>query len=163
MPVPVRITFREMQPLPAVERAVTRRAARLAHLCPTLRGCRLVVEAPHRKRDGYRVVLELEVPGEPIVVGHEPSRTELADALADAFRAARRMLRDHGDRRRAASNGRVVALSRGHGFGYIASEDGRKLFFAGGSVRGGMVSLHPGTRVKFSEEEGEARLVVPAV
>ncbi len=162
MAVTVRITFRDMEPLPVVERGIRRRIERMAHLSPSLTGARVVIDGPHRRRDGYHVRLELDADGDAVIVAHEPPRPELADAIADTFRAARQTLRDARDRRRAPGSGKVVALSRGHGFGYIASEDGRKLLFDGSSVKGGMDAVFMGAKVKFREEGGEAQLVLVA-
>jgi ribosome-associated translation inhibitor RaiA len=158
--VPVRITFRDIDALPAVEARVRRRVARLERTGPTLRGARVIIEGPHARPDGHHVRLELDVDGGAVVA--DQAGVELADALADVFHAARRELRDLADRRDAAGSGKVVALSRGHRFGYIAAEDGRKVFFDGSSVKGGLGAVYTGARVRFREEGGEAQLVLVA-
>src|SRR5512143_3533741 len=105
MAVSTRITFRHMDALAGLDRVLKRRVERLAHVCSELSEARVVIEAA-RPGLGYRVGLELHLPGGPISVGHEP-RVELSDALAQAFRAARRALVDRAGRRQTAA-GRVI-------------------------------------------------------
>jgi ribosome-associated translation inhibitor RaiA len=48
MEVPLRITFRDMPPSPAVEANIRERAARFDEIYDHVIGCHVTVEAPHR-------------------------------------------------------------------------------------------------------------------
>jgi hypothetical protein len=108
MRIPLEITWRDdVQPDPAIERAVRRKALALDHYCDHLMACRVSIESPHRRhRQGqrYRVRIDLTVPGAELVVGHlpgdNPAYEDLRAALRDAFRAARRQLQEYARIRR---------------------------------------------------------------
>jgi hypothetical protein len=119
------VRFRRMRGTDALEADILERLERLETFCPSLVGARVLVElADRHHRDGNRcrVRIELSVPGEDVVVRHEPSlRPELrargaqtarkqdeADAghryakvaIREAFEVARRQLQDHVRRQR---------------------------------------------------------------
>ena len=133
MPVPLRIILRHVRPTVFVRQDVTDRVEALQKFHPKLAGCRVVVEMPHRHRaagNRYHVRIELKLPGEVIVVAHEPlvrgavpaddklTKAAEADVVArylhvaihDAFEAARRRLRDVATRQR--STAKTVARLR---------------------------------------------------
>ncbi|HVH26788.1 MAG TPA: HPF/RaiA family ribosome-associated protein [Vicinamibacterales bacterium] len=118
---PVQVTFRNMDPSAALEEAIRARAAWLETFYPALVGCHVTVDIPHRHRKhGWplHVRIELSLPGEDVIVNHEPAlhgtlgeaahkRDELdgahKDALVtihDAFDVARRRLEDAARRQR---------------------------------------------------------------
>lgn len=101
------ITYRDVEPSPALDRSIRASVQRLDRYHPDIMACRVAVEAPHRhQRKGrhYRVRIDLSVPGKELVVGHHPQQNpaheDLSVALRDAFRAARRELQDHARTRR---------------------------------------------------------------
>lgn len=101
------ITYRDVQHSPALDRSIRASVRRLDRYHPAILGCRVAVESPHRRqRKGrrYRVRIDLTVPGKELAVGHHsemsPAHEDLAVALRDAFRAARRELQDHARTRR---------------------------------------------------------------
>lgn len=103
------ITYRDVESTPALDRSIRASARRLDRYHPAILGCRIAVESPHRhQRKGrhYRVRIDLTVPGKELVVGHHaehsPAHEDLAVALRDAFRAARRELQGHARTRRGA-------------------------------------------------------------
>ena len=123
---PVQVTFRSMQPSEALEEVVRERAAWLETFYPDIVGCRVLVDRPHRHRQHgqhVRVRIELSLPGEDVVVSHEPTLHgvlkdvdeeahhkddeieaghKYADvAVREAFDAARRRLQDFARRQRA--------------------------------------------------------------
>jgi ribosome-associated translation inhibitor RaiA len=74
MTTPVQISFRNMTVSPELEEEVRSRAAWLDSFHPRIVGCRVVLEAPHRHRHRpLRIRVELSLPGEDVVVEHEPT------------------------------------------------------------------------------------------
>lgn len=129
----VQVTFRNMAVSPALEQEVRARAAWLETFYSGLVGCRVLLEIPHRHRArGHQihVRIELLLPGEEIVVSHEPTQhpslkdaqsesahkeTDLGGAHKDAFVAihgafdvARRQLEDYARRQRGDVKTRQV-------------------------------------------------------
>jgi len=94
-----RITFRGMDPSPAVEAAVNERIARLARFHDRITSCAVTIEAPHRSgRKGkiYSVHVDLVVPGHEIVAGRDREQNHAHEdvyvAVRDAFDTAQRQL-----------------------------------------------------------------------
>jgi hypothetical protein len=122
---PVQITFHNISGSPALESAIHERVAALEAYHPHIVGCRVHLDVPHRHREhGHTVHVRVEVslPGEDVVVSHEPSvggtlrdlgveaSTKAADletehrhalvAIRDAFEVARRRVQDAARRQR---------------------------------------------------------------
>jgi ribosome-associated translation inhibitor RaiA len=117
---PAQITFRNMEPSPAVATRIQTEAAKLDRYYDRITSCRVVIEAPHRhhkRGELFHLRIELRVPRADIVVQHEPSlRSTLAQepegswqkhlefdaphkdiyvAIRDVFKATRRRLEDY--------------------------------------------------------------------
>jgi cold shock CspA family protein len=183
---PVQVTFRNTEPLEALEELIRARAAWLETFYAGIVGCRVLVETPHRHRDRgrhLRVRIELSLPGEDVVVSHEPTlHATLKDAeeqahhkdddieavhkyaevaVREAFDAARRRLQDFARRQRAdvktheaPDHGRVAELTDDHGF--IETADGRRVYFHLASVlEEGAAQLAVGSEVAFVQESGD--------
>jgi len=118
---PLHITFRNMGVSPALEQEIRSRAAWLETFYPGIVGCRVLLEIPHRHRTRGRplhVRIELSLPGEDVIVNHEPTlhatarpgprKSEELDgrhkdavvALHEAFDIARRRVEDVARRQR---------------------------------------------------------------
>ena len=129
---PVQITFRNMGVSPTLEQEIHSRAAWLETFYPGIVGCRVLLEIPHRHRKRgrpLRVRIELSLPGEDVIVNHEPTlhatarpaphkREELDNrhkdayvALYEAFDVARRRLEDVARRQRGDVKTSAVATS----------------------------------------------------
>jgi cold shock CspA family protein len=88
---------------------------------------------------------------------------DLRIAIGDAFNAAGRRLQDHARRRRGdikshvpLPEARVSQIFPREGYGFLASEDGREIYFHKNSVLGqSFPRLKVGTAVRFVEESGE--------
>ena len=52
MKIPLKITFRNMEPSKAIEDNIREKAAKLDSLCDRIMSCRVTVEAPHRHHHG---------------------------------------------------------------------------------------------------------------
>jgi ribosome-associated translation inhibitor RaiA len=118
---PAQVTFRHMDPSPAVEARIQQEAADLDRYFARITSCHVVVDAPHQhhKLGGrtYHISIEIDVPGSKIVVNHEPSlhstlvqgeagewekhleahpdHRDIYVCIRDAFSAARRRLEDY--------------------------------------------------------------------
>ncbi|MEO8706199.1 MAG: HPF/RaiA family ribosome-associated protein [Kofleriaceae bacterium] len=99
MQAPLDITFQGMTSSVPVEAAITRWAARLDHAFEDIESCSVVVEQPwHGAGRDYLVKIELGVLADTIEVPNDlrtgQGHRDIYVAVADAFRAALRKLRD---------------------------------------------------------------------
>lgn len=173
MQLPLQITFRHMEPSPALEARIRQRAEELDRFHPGIVSCRVVVEAPHRHHEQgklFAVLIDVTVPGREIVVGHEASgrrnhaHEDAHVAVRDAFDAARRQLEDHARSRRGEvkqhavpDHGRVARLLPDRDCGFIASADGQEIYFHRNSVANdGFASLEVGAEVRFVAQHSES-------
>ncbi len=107
MESPVRITFRHLEPSEALRQHIEQEAAKLEEFFRPIVDCHVVIDLPNRNAQGgqpYRVRVELNVPGERIVGGVEPSkekrRKDAFMAVSEAFDNAQRELQDYARRLR---------------------------------------------------------------
>jgi cold shock CspA family protein len=162
MQLPVQVTYRGMESSAAIEDAVRDRAAKLEQFHPRIMSCRVVIEQPARhKRQGKEFVVhvDLKLPGGEIAVNRDHD-ADVFVALRDAFDAARRKLEDfareqrgdvkHHDLTQAGTVARILAEE---GYGFIATADGRELYFSRENVvTPPFEHLTAGTMVHFIEE-----------
>jgi hypothetical protein len=62
---------------PPLEQKIRSRAAWLETFYPGIVGCRVLLEIPHRHRERgrpFHVRIELSLPGEDVIVSHQPTR-----------------------------------------------------------------------------------------
>lgn len=130
MKVPVQITFRNMERDRAIEEVVRRKSIGLEKYFPRMMGCRVVIEAPHRRHrsgDLFHVRVDATVPGKELVVRRDPrehgSHANVRVAIRDAFDATRRELMDEARRRRDCR--------------FLLDRDGREIYFHANSVLDG--------------------------
>ena len=107
MKLPLQITFRHMDPSPALEARIREFAARLDKFSAQIMHCHVIVQPPsHHKHQGalYDFHIDITVPDEEIAIRHShPADHAHEDpyvALRDAFNAARRKLQDYERKRR---------------------------------------------------------------
>lgn len=100
---PLEIVFHNMSPSVEIERLVREKVAKLEKFYPRIIGCRVAVEIPHKQHKTGNVPevhVEMQVPGQTLVVRHEHHARErhaapnVRTSLRDAFSAAREKLRD---------------------------------------------------------------------
>jgi len=171
MLLPLQITFRHMDPSPAVEARVRELVARLDRFYDSITGCRVVIATPpaHSHKGGpFSVRIDMTLPGGELFVHSDHDKTgahaDVYVALRDAFDDLRRQLEDyarqqHGEVKHheaAMQAGTVVEVSKEEGYGRIETAAGRLVYFHGHSFHGApFESLVPGTKVRFEEEQGD--------
>jgi cold shock CspA family protein/ribosome-associated translation inhibitor RaiA len=174
MTMPVEVSFKGMEPSPALETRIRERAARLERFADRILRCHVTVEAPHRHhRQGnlFAVRIMIDVPGGQVAVTHDNPQDHAHEdahvAVRDAFAAAVRRLEDHvrrldGDVKRhepAMVPGRVLRFVAGDDYGFIATHDGRDVYFHRNSVaQDGFDRLRVGDRVHLTLAEGDKGL-----
>ena len=163
------VTFRDIEPSPAIEEYAVKLAEKLDEFCDSIQRCHVTIEAPHRHHahgKRYNVVIDLTVPGDELVVRRNPAENlaheDIHACIDGAFDDAQRRLEDFVRRRRQdvkhheeTPHGRVVHLNSADGFGYLETVTGERLYFHRNSVLNGAFDrLQLGSRVRFVPEEG---------
>jgi len=162
MQVPLQITLRHMPASEALEARIRDQATKLEAFHPQVISCRVTVEEldkhQHQGRQ-FQVRIDAHVPGREIVASRD-HHEDVYVALRDAFAAVTRQLEEDVRVRRGdvkihdvPQHGRVARLVADEGYGFIATPDGRELYFSRANV------VHPefndlavGTEVQFIEE-----------
>jgi ribosome-associated translation inhibitor RaiA len=171
MQIPVDITYKEMEPSDALNLRITDWVAKLERVYDRITRCEVLVDAPHRhhrKGREFHVRVRLTVPGgKEIIVSRDPgpdgAHEDVYVALRDAFTAARRQLeayvstrmRRRPDERTVPAHARVAFVDVEGEWGWLEPDDGRRVYFHGHSVLGGMDHVEVGSEVRFTEEQGE--------
>lgn len=167
MRFPLTITFRDLEPSPAIEDFVRSWAAKLETVHDRIERCQVVIERPHQHHhqgQRYHVRITLAVPGPDVEVTRDHAldgaHEDLHVAIRDAFRAARRQLEDLARRQRAdvktrvePEHGRVSYVDVEGEWGYLDA-NGRQVYFHHNSVLD-HTALAVGDEVRFTEEPGE--------
>jgi ribosomal subunit interface protein len=171
MRMPLQITFRHMDPSPALEAFIRQRAEELDQFFDRITSCRVVVECRHpRQQQGklFEVRIDLTVPGAEIVVGRDPGANHAHEdahvAVRDAFDAARRRLEDHARDRRGAvklhsvpDHGRIARLLPDRDCGFILTAAGDDIYFHRNSiVVGAFDRFEIGAEVRFVAQHSES-------
>ena len=167
----VQIVFEHVEHSQAIEDRVRTEVDKLEKFFDRITSGRVSVSRPqrrHHKGDAYEIRIQLSVPGaSDIVVSREPgdtkAHTDVYVAIRDAFKAARRQLQDRTRIRQdkvktheAPPQGQIVSLQPDSDHGFIASDDGREIYFHRNSVADdGFDELSVGVIVRFAEDIGE--------
>ena len=143
MPLPLEITYHNMDQSDAIETRVLEKVEHLEKLHERLTSCRVSIEAPHkhhRQGNTYQVRILLGMPQGQVAVSHDPgdrnAHEDIYVAIRDAFRAAERQLKDHRQKMRGDVKTHDVPL-QGHvdrlvpieDHGFITTNDGREIYF----------------------------------
>ena len=162
MQIPLQITVRDLPHSEALEARIREKVAKLGEFHPRIMSCRVTVEEMrkhHHQGRHFQVSLDLRVPGKEIVA-NRAHHEDVYVALRDAFDSAKRQLEEiarvkRGDVKvhEVPQHGTVVRLLVQEGYGFIATPDGRELYFSRENV------VHPsfdelvdGVEVQFIEE-----------
>jgi ribosome-associated translation inhibitor RaiA len=114
MTATLQITFRSMDPSPAVEDCIREAAAKLETIEPRLTRCHATVETRHRRHHKgslFHVGIDLTVPGAEIAISRDPEmdhgHEDVYVAVHHAFDAAKRRLMAQPRRRRSREDATV--------------------------------------------------------
>jgi cold shock CspA family protein len=173
MDTPLEIVFHNMPSSPTLESDIRKRVDKLDRLYEHLVGCRVSVEQLHRRHQTgnlFDVHIDMHVPGDELVVSHEPhhARDKFADpdvgiAVRNAFKAAERQLLDFKRKQRgevklhdAPFAGQVSQLYPQEDYGFILTHEGTQLYFHRNSLmQRDFDELTVGDRVHFVETVGD--------
>ena len=164
MEIPINVTARRVELPPALEALIRRKAGKLERRFDRIIRCDVVVEGPgerHESGGPYDVRLDISVPGSELVVNQRAAET-LRGAIEAAFDAAERQVDEHSRKQRGEvktavhpPEGPVVGLFPAEGYGFIAADDGREIYFHKNAVLPpGFDEISVGSRVRFHEEQG---------
>ena len=165
MRVPLEITSRNVDLTDDMDGLIREKAKKLDAIFENIISCRVMIDMPHRSQQSgraYNVRIDLAVPGGEVVVKREP-HADLFVAITKTFDIAARQIKEHAARQRGdvkihmeRPSARVNELFPEEGYGFLATLDGREIYFHENSVLGGKFKdLNVGTSVYFVEEEGE--------
>lgn len=165
------ITFRHIDPSPAVATLIDRRIAKLERISGRLTGCEVTLEAPQKPRLHGRVFavrVVVHLPGPALSTAHTvaqgSARDDLILAMNRAFSAAENRLKRHKKVLGGVEvkhhppfvKGEVAEIEPDLGWGTIRTGDGRAVYFQRDALTGAdWAGLTRGTRLRFREQEGE--------
>jgi ribosomal subunit interface protein len=176
--LPLKITFRGLDPSDAIRAKIEERASRLERLHNRITSCRVVVETADKHRHKghlYRVRVDVVVPRGEVATNRAPTKAQehqdVYVAIRDAFDATERRLENHVRRARgdtksheAPPHGRVIKLVPERDFGFIESSDGREVYFHRHAVVDDAFDrLTVGAQVRFAEITGDEGPVASTV
>lgn len=151
MQVPLELAFDNMEHSDAIEERIREKVAHLDQLYDRLTSCRVTIEAPHkhhRQGNQYHVRILLSVPQGQIVISRDPgddyAHQDVYVAIRDAFNAAERQLKEYSRKmsgevkaHEAPLQGKIAQLFPAQDYGFIATTDGREIYFHRNAVADG--------------------------
>lgn len=164
------ITWRNTPHSPAVDAIINKRIAALNRFHSGIIGCRVVINAPHKRRvsgRGFDVRVTLEVPGPDIAVAHSVRQGEAADDVTRAvnavFSAVENRLKEQKRQLGALEvkhhppvlHGEIVEIEPALNYGFARADDGREVYFQKEGLQGDWDGLSVGDHLRFREMEGE--------
>jgi len=171
METPIQIEFQGMEPIEHVRSAIAKHVTDLESRFGRVTAGRVVLKSPgahHRTGGRYEINIHLALPnGREVNIDRtataDERQADISFAVNDAFKRARRRLQDqvrrmqgHVKTHEERPIGTVTKLDAERGCGFLATKDGREIYFHQNSVLDGRFRhLTPGTRVLFSEEMGD--------
>jgi len=171
MQTPLELACQDVEISPDIRKLIDGNIEALEQRFGRVTSCKIIIRGPgnrHQTGGLNHVSIRLALPdGRDVNVGRTPKEDErhadLAFAVNDAFKRARRQLQDQARRLQAQvkthaeqPTGTVVRIDPNGDFGFLKSGDGSELYFHRNSVLdGGFGALSVGSRVSYYEEIGE--------
>lgn len=163
------ITFPDFDPSDAIRADIEKYLVKIEKLYDKIIFCHVSVRAPHRhqRKHIYHINIQLEIPGEDIIINKEPekdySHTDIHLAIRDAFNSLKRSLRKRVKGKKTKLKtiethdyAMIKSFDSNQGFGFVADSSGREIYFHKNSIINfNPDELKPGLKVKFVEEPGE--------
>ncbi|MEX5728804.1 ribosome-associated translation inhibitor RaiA [Rhodovulum iodosum] len=148
MQVPLELSFTGIDTSDSIKALVQEKVDHLETLFDRITSCHVYIRAPHRsQRQGnlYEITVEVRVPGDELVVHHRQNdaaaHQHLPVAVRHAFAAMEREVKRWKDKaggdvkvHDGPLQGRIVEIRHDEGFGRIAANDGRLVYFHRNSV-----------------------------
>jgi len=169
MESPIQIVFRDVSPYEGLlDTEIRRWADKLDKRYSRIVSCRVAVERSfkrHRLGNLYKATVRVKVPNRMIVVSREHplhhGHEDIYVAVHHAFQEAERQIeeyarikkwdvKDHDELPHA-----IIAKLFPDGYGFLATPEGREIYFHKNSALDGFENLEVGQEVRFEEEEGE--------
>jgi cold shock CspA family protein len=134
------VSFHGSEPSQELKSELERRVVGLQTRYPSITTWRVFIEGPSGSAGLFHVTIEARVPGAELAVSRSPGdRDTHSDpfvALRDAFAAVERQLKQFYRQRQGTvktlaspPQGKVVRLNHQKGYGFIAVNDGREVYF----------------------------------
>jgi cold shock CspA family protein len=167
---PIKITFRDIDPSPAIEADIRKHAEKLGEFDDRIHWCNVSVEAEgkhQRKGRHYKIVINLGLPGKTITANRagpqNEAHSDIYVAIRDSFSAIGRQVEDHARVRRAEvksheapQSGRVVKIFPEEGYGFIETPSGEVYFHRNSVVEGDFAKLKVDSEVRLEIAYGES-------
>jgi ribosomal subunit interface protein len=162
MQIPLQITMHGFERSDALEANIRQHATKLEEFHSRITSCRVTVEETrkhHQQGHQFTVRIDLRVPGKEIAVTRDHDE-DVYVAVRDAFDSAKRQLEEavreqRGDVKvhETPQHGTIARVFGADGCGFIATADGRELYFSRENVvHPAFEHLQAGTEVQFIEE-----------
>ncbi len=175
MQTPLEIRYHGLTPSDALSEKIANKVEKLEKFFHRITGCTVTVELPsQRKTKGnqFKILIELEVPQELLVVNRSPaangSHEDPYVAIRDAFDSMQRRLQDYVAKRLQhevkshhngeieSSQGSISRIIPEDGFGFILTDTGEEIYFHENSIlNDDFMRLDVGQRVRFHAEDGD--------
>ena len=165
------ISYRNIDPSPAVTELVNRRIGVLERISDRITGCDITLDAPQKRKIHGRVFrarVNLHIPGPDFSVSREvaqgSARDDLLLAVNRAFSAAEKHLKSQKKKmgrvevkhHSPVQHGEITLIEPELGYGYLSADDGREVYFQRDSLTSDIWGeLETGDRLRFREMEGE--------
>lgn len=165
MKIPLQITARNFELTNAIDAAVREQAEKLDRIYDQIVRCEVVLDAPHQSQTKgvtYNVRINVTVPGGQIKV-KKNLHEDLYVSINHAFDSAHRQLDQFISQQRRdvkyheeAPYGIITKIFPEEGYGFLATPEGREIYFHENSVVSGKFDdLDTGSKVRFVEAEGD--------
>jgi len=171
MQSPPHIVFENMDSIERVREKIERELAKLEQIFSDIITSRVTVRQAqnrHKKGDLFAVSIHVNIPGGKDIhinrdAGKDHGHEDINVAVRDAFRAAKRQLKEtarqmgwENKHREAVPLAKVGTLVAEENYGFLETDDGREIYFHRNSVlNDGYDELVVGAKVAYAEAIGD--------